>query len=232
MDNWETLNVESHGALRLSQAPDATRHFAQIVADEFVSAAHDHPIFFTKHLETGAFYAGVVLGLQPNESLSYADGRLTGYRPADLERQGFYVVEDRIVIDRDHPVFAADKAVDRGDRLFEDDGEPSAALRRVQRALATLQRGLPATDAAIRRLLERRLLEPIDIDLNFDDGSHIQLDGLYTISLDRLHALDDAAVIDLFRHGDLQLAYAQASSITHVRRLARRYNDRLAGLAV
>jgi hypothetical protein len=223
LENWETLNFEQHATLRVSKAPDVTRHFTQIVADEFGAAAHEFPIFFTKHSETGVFYAGAVLGLKPNENLSCVDGRLPGYRPADLERQGFYLVENRIVIDRDHPVFAGAE----GERLFDDGGEPSAALRRVQQALGTLHTGLPATDAAIKRLLDQKLLEPIDVDLRFDDGSHIQLDGLYTVSLDRLHALPDAAVLELFRQGDLQLAYAQTSSITHVRRLARRYNDQL-----
>lgn len=226
VEHWESLGFEQHAELRVSQAPDAARHFAQIVADEFVAAAHEFPIFFTKHPETGSFYAGVVLGLKPNENLSGENGRLTGYRPADLERQGFYLVDEGIVIDRRHPVFASTE----GDLLFDGDGEPSAALRRIQHALGKLSAGLPATDAAIQRLLDHRLLEPVDIRLNFDDGSHIQLDGLYTVSLDRLHALPDDAVLALFRHGDLQLAYAQASSISHIRRLARRYNDRLAGL--
>lgn len=223
MEHWESLNFDQHASLRVSQSPDATRHFAQIVAEEFIAAAQDYPIFFTKHLETGAFYAGVVLGLKPGESLGCVAGRLSGYRPADLERQGFYLVEDRIVLDRDHPVFDGSD----GERLFDEGGGPGAALRRVQRALGTLQTGLPATDSAIQRLLHHKLLEPIDIDLRFDDGSRIRLDGLYTVSLDRLHALPDAAVLDLFRQGDLQLAYAQASSIGHVRRLARRYNDQL-----
>ncbi len=227
MENWERLNVAQHAALRVSRAPDASRHFAQIVADEFAPAAQDLPIFFTKHPETGAFYAGAVLGLKPNENLGHTEDRPGAYRPADLERQGFYVVEDEIVIDRSHPAFA-DGA---GELLFDDAGEATAALRRVQRALGMLQQGLPATDAAIARLMALKLLEPIDINLNFDDGSHIQLEGLYTISLDRLHALPDAAVLELFRQGDLQLAYAQTASIAHVRRMARRYNDRLAGLA-
>ncbi|NLS29250.1 hypothetical protein S2M10_42710 [Sphingomonas sp. S2M10] len=224
MEQWESLSFEQHAGLRVSQAPDARRHFVQIVADEFVAAAQEFAIFFTKHPQTGGFYAGAVLGLKPHQSLSGEKGRLTGYRPADLERQGFYLVEDGIVIDRNHAVFSAVE----GERLFEADGEPSAALRRIQRALGTLQVGLPATDAAIARLLDHRLLEPIDINLNFDDGSSIQLDGLYTVSMDRLHALPDAAALDLFRRGDLQLAYAQSSSISHVRRLARRYNDGLA----
>ena len=99
VDHWESLSVERHAGLRVSQSPDSARHFAQIVAAEFVAAAQEFPIFFTKHPETGSFYAGVVLGLKPNESLSGENGRLTGYRPADLERQGFYLLDDGIVLD-------------------------------------------------------------------------------------------------------------------------------------
>lgn len=223
MARWETLNLEQHATLRVSQASDKTRHFAQIVADEFPLAAHDHAILFTKHPETGAFYAGVVMGLDPGENLSWENGRLRGYRPADLERQGFFLAEDQIVIDRDQPALG-DPA---GEALFDPQGAPSQVLTRVQRALGTLQSGIAATDAAIARLLEHRLLEPIDIDLRFDDGRRLRLDGLYTISLDRLLELPDAAVLALFRAGDLQLAYAQAGSLVHIKALARRYNDRL-----
>jgi hypothetical protein len=224
MASWETLNNERHAALRVSQAPDVTRHFAQIVADEFVPASHDFPILFTKHPETGAFYAGVVMGIDAGTNLACVDGRLPGYRPADLERQGFFLVEDEIVIDRDHPAFAESA----GASVFEADGTASAALRRVQHAIGVLQNGLPATDAVIARFMAHRLLEPIDISLSFDDGREHRLDGLYTISLDRLHALPDDVALELFRAGDLQLAYAQTGSLSHIKRLARRYNERLA----
>lgn len=220
----ESLSPQRHGEMRVSQAPDRTRHFAQIVADEFLDAAHDHPILFTKHPETGAFYAGVIMGLTPGENLSHLRGQMGVYRPADLARQGFFVGQDEILVDPDHAAFAESD----GPRLFDDGGEPTAALQRIQHALGRLQTGLSITDATITRYLHHRLIEPIDVRLNFDDGSHIQLDGLYTISLDRLHALPDTAVIDLFRQGDLQLAYAQAGSVRHIRRLARLHNERLA----
>lgn len=221
----EVLNREGHAGLRLTQAPDSQRHFAQIVASEFVAAAQDHPILFTKHPETGAFYAGVVMGVEPGRNLRFAEGRMQAYRPADLERQGFFVADAQIVVDPAHPAFA-DPA---GEPLFAADGEPAPALRRVQRALAVLQAGLPETDAAIARFLEHGLLEPIDISLSFDDGRRIELEGLYTISLDRLHALADGPALALFRQGDLQLAYAQSGSLGHIRALARRRNDRLVG---
>ena len=202
------------------------RQFVQIVAEEFASAMLDYPILFTKHPETAAFYPGVMMGFLAGENL-YADacGNLSDYLPADLLRQGFFVQEGRIVIDRDSPVFGrAD-----GESLFDQDGEVTPAFRRVERALQMLDTGLPATDQFIERMLAHKLLEPIDITMDFDDGQRIRLDGLYTISLDRIHALPDEVALDLLRRGDLRLAYAQIGSVAHLRKLARRRNDRLTG---
>jgi len=223
MPAWEMLNQEQHAGLRVSRACDSQRHFAQIVADEFLSAMPHFPILFTKHPETGAFYAGVVMGVEPGENLLTVDGALPDYRPADLERQGFFITDGVVIIDREHPAFDAPA----GQALFEMDGSAAPALKRVQQALYTLEKGIPATDAVIQRFLAHRLLEPIDVTLNFDDGKNVRLEGLYTVSLDALHALPDAAVLELFRHGDLQLAYAQAGSIRHLRTLGRIRNRRL-----
>ncbi|SFN81022.1 SapC family protein [Sphingomonas sp. OK281] len=222
---WEVLTRARHATLGVSRAADGERHFAQIVVDEFVRASAYYPILFTKHPETGAFYAGVVMGIEPGHNLVAVRGALPDYRPADLERQGFYVTDGQLVVDLDHPVFGEPD----GAALFDLDGEPAPMLRRVQHALHTLQVGIPETDAFIQRLLAHRLLEPIDVTMDFDDGEHLRLDGLYTISLDALHALPDATVLALFRSGDLQLAYAQTGSVRHLRTLARMRNDRTGG---
>src|SRR3546814_3153802 len=59
------------------------------------------------------------MGLEPGENLLAEEGLLPGYRPADLVRQGFFVVDDKIAIDRDDAIF--DRA---GEALFDADGEP------------------------------------------------------------------------------------------------------------
>ena len=224
MPIWEMLSQAQHASLRVSRAHDGERQFAQIVADEFLQAASYYAIFFTKHPETGAFYAGVVMGLEPGRNLMAVRGALPDYRPADLERQGFYITDGQMVVDREHGVFAEPD----GQLLFDMNGEAALPLKRIQQALHVLQTGIPETDALIERFLALRLLEPSDVTMNFDDGQRLTLEGLYTISLDVLHALPDDVVLDLFRRGDLQLAYAQSGSIRHLRTLGRIRNDRLA----
>ena len=216
------LDRQGHASLRASAANAVGRHFVQLVTSEFPQAACEYPILFTKNPETGAFYPGTVMGLAAGENLCAKDGVLPGYRPADLVRQGFYLVEERIALDPDDSVFSAS-----GQPLFDERGEPTHTLRAVQQAMHQLSQGLRETEAVVARLVEHRLLEPIDISLDFDDGSHLRLDGLYSISLDALHALDDAAALSLFRHGDLQIAYLQSASVRHIRTLAHRRNEQL-----
>lgn len=227
MADMELLDSAQHAALRVSPAPDSTRHFVQIVAGEFLSAALHYPILFARNPETGDLYPGALMGLVPDENLCLnASGTLAGYRPADLERQGFYVSGENIAIDPGHPALTQAE----GARLFETDGGPAPALRRIQTALRTLHTGLPETEAFLARLLANKLIEPIDLSFQFDNGESLRLDALYTISLDALHALPDDAALALFRSGDLQLIYAVTGSVRHIPHLAGRRNDRLSGV--
>ncbi|QAY76448.1 SapC family protein [Sphingosinicella sp. BN140058] len=227
MPDWQYLNHERHAALRIDRGCDSKRHFAQVVAAEFPEASIHYPIVFTKNPESGAFYAGVIMGLEPGTNLLATGGKLPDYRPADLERQGFFLEDDNVVIDLESAAFASGE----GEVLFEHGGEAAPALKRVQHALKLLRTGIAETEEMIERLVTAQLLEPIDVTLNFDDGKPIRLEGLYTISLDGLHGLPDALVLELFRAGDLQLAYSQTNSIRHVRTLARIRNERLPGAA-
>ncbi|MCT8000447.1 SapC family protein [Sphingomonas sanguinis] len=228
MAEMELLDSAQHAALRVSTAPDAGRHFVQLVAEEFLDAALHYPILFARHPETGDLYPGALMGLVPDENLCLApNDALAGYRPADLERQGFYVSGENIAIDRDHAALAQGQ----GDPVFEMDGGAAPALRRVQAALRRLHVGLPQTEAFIQRMMAHKLVEPIDLNFQFDNGESLRLDSLYTLGLDTLHALPDEVALTLFRSGDLQLVYAITGSVRHLPFLARRRNDRLSGLA-
>ncbi|KQY28063.1 multidrug transporter [Caulobacter sp. Root1455] len=221
----ELLNAERHLGLHQAEVPVDGAHFVQIVASEFATAAATCPIFLTKSPETGQFYAGAMFGFEPGENLLRrgASGR-GAFLPLDLERQGYFLAPGGVAIDPGHPRFSTG----RGAALFEKDGLPSQALRRIQHVLGQLNVGVPATDAFIQSLVALGLVEPIDIDLSFDDGRSLSLAGLYTVSLDALGELNDAAVVDLFRRGHLQLAYAMAGSLKQVSVLANLRNERLA----
>jgi len=221
MARLEPLNLDRHRQVRVrAPVPDA-RPFVQIVASEFAAASAVCPILFSKFPETGQFYAGAMFGFRPGEPLLAAED---GFVPLDVERQGFFVSGEDIAVDLEHSRISETA----GEPLFDGDGQPTEQLRRIQHALGQLVMGTESTDALIRTLLDLRLIEPIDISLRFDDGETLRLDGLYTVSRDRLHELDDADALKLFRNGHLQLAHTMIGSLQQIRLMAARRNRRLA----
>ncbi|MBO9707929.1 MAG: SapC family protein [Caulobacter sp.] len=222
----QLLNAQDHGHLRLGRLPAAAPHFVQVVPSEFVAAAAVCPIFLTKNAETGRFYAGAMFGFEPGENLLGAAGAGQAvFTPLDLERQGFFATDSgEIAVDLSHPRFSGHQ----GAALFDVQGQPTSAARRLQHVLAQMRAGVDESERFIQALLARKLVEPIDIELSFDDGKTLSLNGLYTVSLDTLAELDDAAVLELFRQGDLQLIYAMNGSLKHVSALAKLRNDKLA----
>lgn len=222
MATQEVLNSQDHGHLRLCPA-DTARHFVPIVIGEFAAASAACPIVFTKEPETGKFYAGVILSLKPGEQALKNTKERGGFQPLNLQREGFFVNGEQVVIDRSSPRFSETE----GEPLFDDAQTPTVHLRQVQRALGQLHAGSEATEAFIRALAELRLIEPIDVTLGFDDGDRLTLKGLYTVSLDALRQIDDATVVKLFRSGYLHLAYLMGASLQHIAILSHLRNERL-----
>lgn len=222
-DTVTLLDSAEHRDLRVHAPAGPLPYFVPVVAAEFAAAAAACPVLLAKNAETGRFYAGAMLGFEPGESLVELRAG-EGFWPLHVERQGFFIAGDSIAIDPQDSRFTHQD----GEPLFGADGAPAPALRGIQQTLAQLHRGVEATQAFVDAMLGHKLIEPIDVTLRFDDGTSLDLAGLYTISLDALDALDDAAVVTLFRAGHLQLAYAMASSLRQVAVLAARRNRRLA----
>jgi len=220
MTRIEPLNPRDHGGLRLRNRLPPDPGFPLIVPAEFAAAAAACPILFSKDPETGRFYAGALLGFKPGESFLGDIRARTDFEPLSLQRDGFFVSGEHMMIDRDNPRFSELE----GEPLFDDALQPGLPLRQMQRVISQLQSGLEASDLFIRQLLELKLIEPVDIDAKFDNGEKLVLEGLYTISLDRLQSLEDASVLALFRNGYLQLIHVVAGSLCQISTLAKHRN--------
>lgn len=218
MAKVELLNHQNHGHLRLRKAPEDVPHFVQIFASEFSVAAACCPVLFTKDPGTGEFYAGAVFGFKPGENLVGGLDERGGYIPLVLQREGFFLAERNVAIDSEHARFSDTE----GEPLFNAAREPGDSLRVIQRVLGEIHTGMEQLKSFVAALVELKLIEPIEVSLAFPDGERVSLQGLYTVSLDRLRALDDAAALQLFRSGHLQLAYIMAASLKQIPRLARR----------
>lgn len=225
MANLEVVNTEAHRNLRLRPRAEPAPHFVPIVLSEFTTAAACCPIFLTKNPENGRFCVAALFGFESGENLVSDDvGAAKAFRPLDLERQGFFISGENIAVDLDHPQISRKE----GQPLFDEDGEPTDTMRRIQRALGLLVTGNEETERFIGTIVDLRLIEPIDISLKFDDGKKLQLDGLYTVSLDSIAELGDSDALMLFRKGYLLPAYTIAGSLKQISVLANRRNERLA----
>lgn len=226
MPNIAILNNQAHRTLRV-QASAAARYgdnqrFVPVIVGEFAHLAVHYPILLTKDQDTGAFFIGAMLGFDEGENL-FLDGRgMESYRPLNLQRGPFFTAGSEVAIDLDSP------RIDEGGRaLFTETGEPSQYLQSIMALFRDLVPGLEVTKTFVQTLVSLKLIEPIDIDLAFDDGSRRNLTGLYTINQNALRALPDASVIDLFRRDYLQAIYLMIASLKQVPVLARRKNNAL-----
>jgi len=218
----ELLDPLRHARLRLRGNSAQPPHFVQVLAGEFAAAAACCPILFSKDTTDGRFFAGALFGFKPGENLVGGTDERGGFDPLMLRRDGFFFSGQQIAIDRDHARFSEAE----GEPLFDEGGAPAGALRAMQRALGEIQAGLDQTQAFIAAMSDLKLVESIDVSLTFSDGERLNLQGLYTVSLDRLRAVDDAAALRLFRAGHLQLAYVMTASLRHLGRLAQLRNRR------
>ncbi|MEJ0028774.1 MAG: SapC family protein [Rhizomicrobium sp.] len=225
MTNIVVLNSQTHRHLRVQAGASAelgdNQRFVHVAISEFPALVVHYPIFFAKDSETGAFFAGAMLGFGENLFLS-ADGKgQDAYRPLNLQRQPFFVAGSDLAIDLDSP------RVGRGEALFQESGEPTPYLQTIVAAFRELRPGFEMTKVFIDTLLKLKLIEPITVDLGFDDGSRLKLIDLYTIDRNTLQALPDATVLDLFRRGYLHLIYLMIASLKQIPVLAQKKNRRL-----
>jgi SapC len=225
MSNIVLLDSQSHRKLRVHVQPAAhygdNQRFVAVVVSEFPALAMQYPILFSKDADTGRFYCGAMMGFDAGENLFLNEQRTSGvYRPLNLQRGPFLTSGSDLAIDLEHP-----RVAPSGDQeLFTQAGEPTGYLQSIMGLMRDLRPGLERTRIFIDTLLDLKLIEPVTISARFDDGTDREFTGLYTVNRDQLKELADAAVLDLFRRGYLQLIYLMLVSLQHVSALAQRKN--------
>jgi SapC len=222
------LNKETHRALkvdgRASAAYGDSRRFVQVIVKEFPLLVVHYPILFSKDPQTGQFYCGAMLGFDEGENLFLDEWQEREfYRPLSLQRGPFFAHGPDLAIDLDDPRVGAEG----GKPLFTDQGTPTRYLQSIIWAFQDLSPGVEMTKLFIARLLELKLIEPVDVEVEFDDGTMRRCVGLYTIDQEVLSRLPDDVVVELFRRGYLRLIDYMIASLKQVPVMARKKNSRL-----
>lgn len=222
------LNKETHRFLKVDGRPSATfgdnQRFAHVIVNEFPLLVVHYPILLSKDANTGQFYCGAMLGFDEGENL-FLDmwEEREFYRPLSLQRIPFYAHGPELAIDLDHPRVGAEG----GKPLFNELGQPTRYLQSIIAAFQDLKPGIETTRLFIARLLELKLVEPMEIEVGFDDGTRRNCVGLYTINQEALAGLPDELVVELFKRGYLRLIHLMIASLKQIPLLARQKNARL-----
>ena len=229
------LSRSEHSGLRIRadrvEATAATQHLIPIVVSEFRKAAIQYPIVFAKHPDTGRFAPYVLSGLGVEENLFWSGTELdVTYVPLNVRRQPFYVgtgdaaAANVLCIDLDSPCLDASGT----QRIVAADGSDSPYLKEMLAILNELVAGRAATEQFVATVLRLDLLAPITLDIVLDDGTPLQIHGLYQLDEEKLRQLDAGALSQLWTSGYLDLLYALMISSGQIFRLIRLKNQRIA----
>ncbi|OQP73352.1 peptidase [Xanthomonas phaseoli pv. syngonii LMG 9055] len=233
MTNAVLLNNLDHRDLRVITAHGAAYGddvmSAATFPQEFRQVQAQYPIVFHRSGER-TFQPLALLGLRLGENL-FLDGAHwdAPYIPLAIERQPFLIGEQpdepMVHVDLDSPRISRTE----GEPLFREHGGTTEFLDRISQVLRTLHDGLVASTGFVERALRYDLLEPFVFEATLNNGLECRLAGLHVVHEERLRALDDAALLELHRHGDLEPLYMAVASIAQLRHLLERMNRRHAG---
>jgi len=232
-------NVE-HASLRVTPcgSPELDNvNQALVVPAEFEEIQREYPIFIRKD-QDGQFLTVALLGLEKGENLFLDEGRwISRYVPASHSRGPFYLGvreteelqtgrELAVHIDLDD----ARVGTVEGEPLFREHGGNSAYLDHVTSRLHLIHEGLAVAPQMLAAFDELGLIQPIDAEVQLDDGTCYHLRSMLTIGMKQFQALPSDALERLHRSGFLAPAVFIRSSLPNLNRLVELKKRKL-GLA-
>ncbi len=240
MQKIEVLNNITHEHLRVNSkfAAELGDNVASTLTyvTEFSDIQKEYPILCRKDPNTGEYQALVFFGFQKDENLFlvHADsvnqknlGWAADYVPAVMARgpfsigiqreieHGSEILKSVVHINMSHP-----KAVcEDGLGLFLENGGHSPYLNYISKVLDTINDGIYLTKLMFDAFTKYELLDPVILDIEFQNQNKLKINGFETINTDRLSQLTGEALEELNKSGFLQAAYFIVASMTNVRKL-------------
>jgi hypothetical protein len=240
MARYELLNNVAHKDLRVLTrfGRELGDEIGMVVAfpTEFAELQREYPIFFRKDGEGGEWHAVALLGFEQKENLFLQEGRWNAaYLPGAIAKGPFLIGFQEQRIDgelRREPVIHVDMEHPRigqgeGEPVFLPHGGNSAYLEHVSTVLRGIRDGVEAGKAMFAEFDALGLIQPMKLDLQFDERHRVSVGGLYGIDRERLAALDAESLHRLHCAGYLEGAYLVQASMQNLRRLMAEKQRRL-----
>ncbi len=195
---------------------------------EYGDVQREYPIFFRKDPDTGEYQSVALLGFDPNENLFLDEnGWSAAYIPGMVARGPFLIGfqqqgagadarrEPVVHVDLDNPRVSFTE----GEPVFLPQGGQTRYLERIATVLKGLHEGIAVSKAMFAAFTAFDLIEPVKVEIKFSDEEKFELRGLYTVSEEKLRALDGEALVKLNRSGFLQGAFLVLASHNNMKKL-------------
>ena len=198
---------------------------APLMTVEMVHAAAEYAIVFTGSGDS--VVPVTVLGMrnQQNLFLSPASEWRAEYVPAFLRCYPFVFAASAdhqtvtLCIDESH---AGVNRENRGQRLFDADGKPSAYTHGMLKFLQEYQRQFERTKLFGKHLAAHNLLEPMRAEISTPDGEKTSLGNFMAVSRPRLRELGAESLCELARTDELELIYLHLYSMRNFKDIKAR----------
>lgn len=223
MSRVRPLNHAEHGALHVDRTVvGPAQRIVQIGLSELALAATDMPLCLAKDANTGRFNLVALVGLVDPINLFVHDRRFHGtYCPRALQLTAFRLDGNGVA---GLAVVEGDPAIgNTGDPLFQN-GEPAPLLAGIAAALEHVIADIGAARDLVDGYAALRLIRPLNLVLQSEDGKDHVIDGLYTIGTGALRHLPDDDALRLHRSGALASAAVLTASLAQVERLCQLHN--------
>lgn len=240
MPKFVILNPELHK--NTSVRPGHSKQYGDSVSStmtfptEFGDIQSVYPILFRKNPETAEFHSFAMLGFQQNENLFLTeDGWSDQYVPAAIAKGPFVIGfqnQKSLGKSEKEPVMNIDIEDARvseteGERLFDDNEKLTPYAENIMTILSGIHRGIEYSKQMFDMFLEFDLIEPVTIDVQFNNGEKVQLQGCYTIHEEKLRSLNGDDLHKLNQSGFLQAAYLVIASLGNIKKLIAMKNKQL-----
>ena len=207
---------------------DSRLHVVPTFPTEFGDMQREYPIFFRRQEDSDGFQAVALLGLEPGENLFVEAGAwqaryvpgiiakgpfLIGFQ--EREAEGELRREPVIHVDLDDPRLSESE----GEPLFLEHGGNAPYLTYVANVLRGIQEGMAVAKAMFAAFESCELIEPVNVEIDVHGDVQYELKGYFTISEERLRALEGKVLERLNKAGFLQGAFMVLASLHNVGRL-------------
>ncbi|HET9823428.1 MAG TPA: SapC family protein [Burkholderiaceae bacterium] len=187
-----------------------------LMAVEILRAATEYAVVFTAVGDD--VMPAVVLGVKGDQNLYLGpDGHWNAkYIPAFIRRYPFVFAASAdaktltLCVDEAYPGLNTEG---RGQRLFGDDGRPTAYVDRVLTFLKEYQAHFVRTQTFGRRLKAAGVLEPMQAKVTTPAGATLSLTGFMAVNRAKLRALSGDQLAELAKTDELELIYLHLYSM-------------------